>query len=104
MFEIIPTASAAELSEIYAFGGIKSLGQGITYLVGPAFQIAGVAILLYFLYAAYKMITAGTDKTAFQSAKSAITHAIIGFVLLMLMFTIIQTLFIFLEIKDLRIF
>ena len=85
MFEFIPVAHASDLSTIYAFGPIKSLGQGINYLTGPAFMIAGLGILFYLLYAAFKMITAGTDKNALEQARGMITHAIVGFLLLMMM-------------------
>lgn len=82
--------SPVNLGEQFGFGNIGSLGEALGYLIIPAFSIAGVAVILYFLIGAFKFISAGGDKTAVESARGMITHAIIGFVLLMLMFLIIE--------------
>lgn len=91
MINLIKPAYAAErLGDNYAFGGIASLGEGLGYLVAPGFQIAAVAVILYFIVGAYKLITSSGDKEALASSRAMITHAIIGFVLLMLMFAVLQ--------------
>lgn len=79
-----------DLSKQYAFGNITSLGQGLGFLVGPAFMIAGVAVVIYFIIGAVRFIFSAGDKGAVQGARDMITHAIIGFILLMLMFLLFQ--------------
>lgn len=94
--ELIKTAFAdnlvktADLRGNYGFGDIDTLGQGYSRLVMPAFEIAGVAVIIYLLIGAFKFMTSGGDKEAKAQAQAMITHAIIGFVLLMLLFLIIQ--------------
>lgn len=91
---IIPTAQAAvNISEAYGFGDLKSLGQGIDRLVYPAFFLAMLAVTMYFVYAAFKLTTSGGDKEAVGEAKKMITHSIIGFILLMFLFLILNFLF-----------
>ncbi|MCL4366741.1 hypothetical protein M1563_01080 [Patescibacteria group bacterium] len=79
-----------DLSTQYGFGNITSLGQGVSLLTMPAFSIASVAVILYFLFGIFKLISSGGDKNAVASARNMITHAIIGFLILMLVFLIIK--------------
>ena len=83
-------AKAVDLATQYGFGGIKSLGQGLGYLVAPAFSIAGTGVVIYFLIGSFKLLTSGGDKNNIQAGKDMIVHAIIGFVLLIAMFLILQ--------------
>lgn len=92
----LPTVN---LGERFGFGHIKSLGDGISFLVGPAFTIAGIAVLLYFLFAAYKLIFSGGDKTAVGAAKEMITHSIIGVILLLVMFFVLPFILSYFGIK-----
>lgn len=77
-----------DLSQQFAFGHITSLSQGLGYLITPAFSIAAVAVVFYFLIGAIKYITSGGEKEPLSSAQAMITHAIIGFILLILIFII----------------
>lgn len=79
-----------DLSEQFGFGNITTLGAGFNRLVGPAFAIAGVAVVIYLLIGGLKYMTSGGDKNAIASAQQMMTHAIIGFVLLVLLFVIVQ--------------
>ena len=81
---------AADLGEEYSFGHIKSLAEGIGYLITPALSIAGLAVLLYFIFGAFKLVFSAGDKTAVAEARGMIVHAIIGLILLLLMFVIFQ--------------
>jgi hypothetical protein len=111
MDKLIPTAFAAtpkpslaalptvSLGERFGLGHIKSLGDGISYLVGPAFAIAGIALLLYIVFGAFKLIFSGGDKTAVAAAREMITHAIIGVILLIAMFFILPFILSFFGIK-----
>lgn len=90
MDQLIKPVLAADLGQNYAFGPIKSLGEGLSYLVQPAFAIAAVGVVLYLVIGAVRMILSGGDKNAVAAARSSIIHAIIGFMLLILMFLILQ--------------
>ena len=89
-FSLIPTAYAAvDIKKEYAFGDIESLGQGTSRLVLPTFSIATTAVVIYFLIGAFKYLISAGNKDQTASARAMITHAIIGFVLLMLAFFVI---------------
>lgn len=92
MFNFVPKAYAFDLGEAYGYGHIKSLGEGLGYLTGPIFMIAGLAVVIYFLLAGFKYLTSGGDKNATTSAKNMITHSIIGLVLLIVFFLFIEFL------------
>lgn len=83
-------AAPVQLKTNYALGGINSLGEGFTYLVSPGFQIAAVAVILYFIIGSVRFITSAGDKEAIAGARAMMTHAIIGFILLMLLFATLQ--------------
>lgn len=92
------------LGEKFGFGDIKTLGEGTFRLVPTIFSIATVLVVIYFLIAAFKYMKAGANKEDIESAKQMIIHSLIGFMLLMLAFLILQfllaTLF---DIKTLRL-
>lgn len=75
-----------DLGKSYAFGGIKSLGEGIGYIVPTIIAIAGVMITFYFIVGAIKFIVSEGDKNSVSEAKKTITHTIIGAALLVLLF------------------
>lgn len=79
-----------DLSKEFGFGNINSLAEGINRLTAPAFSIAAIAVVFYFIIGAFKFLTSGGDKGAVESARNMITHAIIGFLLLMAMFLILK--------------
>lgn len=92
----LPTVN---LGSQFGFGHIKSLGDGISYLVGPAFTIVGIAVLLYFLFAASKLIFSGGDKTAVAAAREMITHSLIGVILLLMSFFVLPFILSYFGIK-----
>lgn len=83
-------AVSTDLSQKYAFGIIPNLGAGFQALVGPGFTIAALAVVIYLVVGAMRWIMSAGDKNAIASARGMIVHAIIGFILLMLMFLILQ--------------
>lgn len=83
-------AASVDLSQEFGFGYIGSVATTLEHLLPLAFTVAGLAIIFYFLYGAFKIITAGADKEALASARAMITHSIVGFILLMLMFLILK--------------
>lgn len=71
------------VSPVYAqepkkLGEIIPIFQNIIKLLAPA---AGVAFLAMFLVGGYKFITSGGDAKAAASARSTLTYALIGLVL-----------------------
>ena len=78
------------LSQDYAFGDLQSLGQIINGAMPLFFSIAALSVVIYFLIGAVKFITSSGDKNTVASARNMIVHAIIGFILLMLLFLILQ--------------
>ncbi len=85
--------AAVDISQQYAFGDLKNLGQGLDRLVLPAFGIAAVGVIFYFIFGAFKYISSGGDKEEVAKARGMITHSIIGFILLMALFLVIEFLF-----------
>lgn len=69
-----------------------SLGRFISDLVPLAFSIAAMMVVFYFIIGAFELITSQGDKAHIVSARSKIYHSIIGFVLLIALFLIMQYL------------
>lgn len=91
MFIFLPTIIAQVfIREHYGFGDVLSLGTGIQRLTYPAFSIATLAVVLYFVIGAFKLLISHGDKGEVAAARAMITHAIIGFVLLIFMYLIFQ--------------
>jgi len=86
------TPTPVNLKTNFGFGDILNLGQGFNRLVMPVFEIAGVAVLIYLIIGGIKYMTSAGDKNAVASAQQMITHSIIGFILLVLLFVIIQVI------------
>lgn len=82
-----------DISQQYAFGDLKNLGQGLDRLVGPAFVIAGLAVIIYFVIAGIKYISSGGDKEELGKAQAMMTHALIGFILLIMLFLVVEFVF-----------
>lgn len=92
--KLIPTAYAApiNLQDNYGFGYIPTVGDAFSHLVGPGFAIAGTALVIYFLVASFRYIVSSGEKEAVAGARAMMTHSIIGFVLLILMFLVLKYL------------
>lgn len=88
---LIPVAYATvDLKTEYGFGDIGSLGEGLSRLAPATFSIATALVVFYFLVGAFKLLTSAGDKEAVASAREMITHAIIGFIILMFVFLVLQ--------------
>lgn len=85
-----------DISEKFGFGDITSLGEGTSKLIAPIFSIAVVLVILYFLFGAFKYLRSRGEKEELEAAKQMIYHAIIGFIILMLAFLVLQFLLSFL--------
>lgn len=91
LFFIKPVlAQPVSIGDNFAFGGLRSWGEGLGFLVNPAFQIAAVAVVIYFLVGAVKYILSAGNKEKVAEARDTIIHAIIGFMLLIFLFLFVQ--------------
>lgn len=84
--------SPIPIGEKFGFGNIKTLGEATSKLVGPAFAITAVLVILYFLFGAFRYLRAGANKEEIEGARQMIFHAIIGFFILMMAFLVLQFL------------
>ncbi len=85
-----PVHAQVDISKWYAFGDLDNLGEGVDRLVLPAFSIAMVGVTFYFIFGAFKYITSSGNKEDVGKAQGMMTHAIIGFILLMFSFVVFQ--------------
>lgn len=81
-----------DIGEKFGFGNITSLGEATSRLVTPAFSITAAVVILYFLFGAFRYLRAGGNKEEIEGARQMITHAIIGFIILMFAFLVLQFL------------
>lgn len=92
-----------DLGDQFAFGWIKSVGEGTNLLITPVFAIATAAVTLYFIIGGLQFLLSGGEKEAIGKAKNRITHAIIGFILLMVLFLFIQFISQFLNLPEINL-
>lgn len=84
------TPGVVDLSKNYGYGDIDNLAEILNRLMMPAFSIAATAVTIYLIIGAVKFLASGGDKNAIEGGKNMIVHAIIGFLLLMMLFLILQ--------------
>ena len=89
---ITPVYAQVDISKEFGFGNIKSLGEGTTKLVVPAFEVTAAIVVIFFLLGAFRWLRAGGNKEEVAGARQMIQHSIIGFVLLMAAFLVLQFL------------
>ena len=105
--KLLAAAPGVDIDQHFGFSGpnYSSLGQATSQLMVPFFSIATFLVMIYFLTGAFKYLRAGGNKEEVEGARQMITHAIIGFLLLMLAFLVLQfMLFSLFGITGLQIF
>lgn len=75
----------------------------IPALIGLAFVIGSLLFFFSLIMGAIEWITSGGDKTKLESARSKITNAIVGFVILLIAFAIVKIFQDFFGIKILTL-
>jgi hypothetical protein len=70
--------------------------SGFTVLLSA---FAGMALLVYFIYGGLQLLTSGGDPKKIQSGKSIITNALLGFVIIIIAFLIVQVVGLFLGVQ-----
>ena len=68
------------------------MGQGTSLLIPGIFSFAFFLVIFYFLLGGFKYLKAGGNKEEVEGGRQMINHAIIGFIILMLAFFILQFL------------
>lgn len=90
---IKPTyAQELDLAKEFDFGIIKSLGEATGQLIPVIFTSAALLLIFFFVWGAVRLIISGGDKEAVGKARGLITHTIIGFILLIFVFLLLQFL------------
>lgn len=100
---MIKKVYAADLKNEYPFGDLTNLGDTFGYLAIPAFSVALLAVVIYLLIGAFRWMNSGGNKENIQKGRDMITHAIIGLLLLIFMFLILQYLPGAIGLKDFKI-
>lgn len=92
MFNLVETAYATELGELLPLeiGKINSAGALFSKLVIPAFSMAALAVVIYFIWGSFKWIISQGNKEELAAARNMIIHSIIGFILLILLFFVLE--------------
>ncbi|MBU1000630.1 hypothetical protein KKE78_04525 [Patescibacteria group bacterium] len=80
------------IGEKFGFGEITSLGEITSNVIPSVFSIATALVVSYFLWGAFKFLIAGENKEETIEARRMITNAIIGFIILIFAFFILQFL------------
>ena len=94
-----------DLGQKFGFGNIKSLGEGTSKIVTPAFSVAAAIVVILFLIGAFKYIISGGNKEQLAAARDMIAQSLIGFIILMFIFFILPfLLFSLFGITTFRIF
>lgn len=81
-----------KIKDCFGFGDIASFGKVTGDLTGPVFSVVTALVVIYFLWGAFKLLISGADKEQIAGAKQMITHSIIGFIILIFAFFILQFL------------
>lgn len=77
----------------FEFSGNKgNIGSIVSSLVNYLFPLAGLLLLLYLIFGGFSLMTSGGDPKAVQAAKSKITNALIGFIIVFASYWIVQIL------------
>lgn len=94
-----------QIGDCFGFGQFSSLGDIISKLVAPIFSIAASLVIIYFLWGAFKILQSGGNKEEIAGGRQMITHAIIGFMILIFVFFVLPFLLSSLfDIKGFRLF
>lgn len=78
------------LKNEYAFGDLTSFGKILSDAMPIVFSVAILSVTIYFIIGAFKFLTSGGDKNAVTGAREMIIHSLIGFMLLILLFLIVE--------------
>jgi hypothetical protein len=86
--------SVANRSGVTGIFGLswKSLGSVINDLMPYVFATALTFVLVYIIMGGYAIMTSKADPKAMEAARTKITHAIIGFIIIFIAYWLVQLL------------
>lgn len=84
-----PTKAFAPDLAAGSVGAVAPLGKFFSTLIGFLTGLAGLMFMLYFILAALSWITAGGEKGKIESAKSQMTNAAIGLIIVVATYAIV---------------
>ncbi|MCL5411816.1 MAG: hypothetical protein M1150_03755 [Patescibacteria group bacterium] len=67
-----------------------SLGSLISVLLQAIFTIAGLTVIIFFLFGGIKFLTSSGDQKAIQSAKDTLTNAFLGIIIIFVSYWVVQ--------------
>lgn len=73
----------SQLGDAFKFTQVSQLGGLISNLVGVLIMIAGLLLILYFVWAGLRWMTAGGDKAALTEARGRLNNALVGFLIVL---------------------
>jgi hypothetical protein len=77
----------------FTFSGEQgTIGSIVSEFIKYLFPLAGILLLLYLIFGGFSLMTSGGDPKAVQSAKSKITNALVGFIIVFVSYWIVQIL------------
>lgn len=93
----IPVYAQDEPPTFGGGGGGPSLGGIVDTLLGYLFPIAGIIALVFIIQGGYMWIISGGDPSKVKQAQGTLTWAILGLVIVMVIFGVIRVLIDFLS-------
>lgn len=91
MLDITDVENKSGVPGIFALGQ-EDLGKLINFLLPYLFGISGLILLLYLLWGGFSLMTSQGDAKGVEAAKTKITHAITGFVIIFIAYWLVQFL------------
>ena len=85
-------ASGVSPSWLGPAGGGAGIASFLSSLLPAIFALAGILLLIYLLYGGYMLMISGGDPKAAQQAKSVITQAFFGFLVVFISYWLIQAI------------
>jgi len=73
-------------------GNQGDIGSIVSSFLNYLFPLAGILLLLYLIFGGFSLMTSGGDPKAVQAAKSKITNALIGFIIVFTSYWLVQIL------------
>lgn len=83
-------AQGVDIGDKFGFGDIESLGDATSRLMVPMFEVTAGIVIIYFLIGAFFYMKSGGDKEEIAKAREMMNHAIVGFLILIVAFFIIE--------------
>lgn len=81
-----------DIGEKFGFGDFKSVADAANKGIPTLFTLLAAIVVIYFVWGAFKFILSKGNKEEVAAARGMITHAIIGFIILIFAFFILQYL------------